>query len=216
MDPLALILLCVLCLVVLIGGRVAASVAIIASVCLMTMGQLIVIGPFHLHFFRLVILVGFARIIARGELQDLRSNRIDAAILVWLVVLMVTSPGHQDPRAQFTNVLGTSVNTVVVYFVFRALIRNMDDVAGVGRWLIRILLVVAIAMLAEKVTGHSAWERFGGVQTFARDGRFRAVGPFRHAILAGSVGAALLPFIVALRHRWSSLATLSASWHASP
>jgi len=133
MDPLALVFLCVLCPVVLLGGRIAASAAILASVCLMTMGQLLVLGPFHLHFFRLVILVGLARVLARGELQDLRGNRIDAAILVWLVVLVVTSPGHQDPRGQFINVLGTSVNTVVAYFVFRALIRNTDDVAGVGK-----------------------------------------------------------------------------------
>jgi hypothetical protein len=202
MDPLALVLLSILCTVILFGSRVAAAVALIASACLMTMNQMVVVGPFHFHFFQLIILAGFVRAVARRELFDLRRAKIDVAVLAWLVVLVVTSWGHRDPNAHFVTILGTAFNTVLVYFLFRAFVRNVDDVTGVTKWFIGILLVLAVTMVAEKASGHSAWERFGIVVQEVRREKFRAAGPFNHAILAGSVGAAAVPLLVALRSRW--------------
>jgi hypothetical protein len=93
-----------------------------------------------------------------------------------------------------------------VYFLFRTFVRNVADVVAVTKWLIGILLVLAVAMVYEKAYEHSAWERFGVIQTPTRLEKFRAVGPFRHAILAGSVGAAVVPLFVALWSRWRTLA----------
>ena len=53
-----------------------------------------------------------------------------------------------------------------------------------------VLIPVAIEMVNEKRTGWNAFGLLGGVseQVLVRDGKFRAQGPFGHAILAGTVG----------------------------
>jgi hypothetical protein len=55
-------------------------------------------------------------------------------------------------------------------------------------------------MFVEKMTGQNFFAVFGGVPaiTPVRDGVLRCMGPFGHPILAGTVGAALLPLFVAL------------------
>jgi hypothetical protein len=86
----------------------------------------------------------------------------------------------------------------------------VEEVIRIGRWLMLLLVLLALAMTLEKVSGHSLWERFGAAATDVRLDKIRAVGPFRHAILAGSVGAALLPFVIALRSVSPRLAVASA------
>ncbi|MCZ2076653.1 MAG: hypothetical protein LC130_16870 [Bryobacterales bacterium] len=50
---------------------------------------------------------------------------------------------------------------------------------------------------------------FGGQSVpFVRDGRIRAFGPFKHPILAGTVGAVCLPTMIALRPMYRGSATL--------
>jgi len=206
MHPLALVLLCVLSAVVLFGNRIAAAAGLIAGACLMTMGQIVVIGPFHFHFFRLIILAGFVRMTIRGELFDLRLNNIDLAILAWSAILLVTCIGHTDPSVALVFGLGVTFSTTLAYFLFRALVRSVEDIVAISKWLTGILVVLAVAMVVEKATGHTAWEMFGAVGTSTRNEKVRAVGPFRHAILAGSVGAALVPLMVALWFRSRNVA----------
>ena len=208
MHPIALLLLCALCVIVVFGRGAYAAAALIAGTCLMTMGQAIVVGPFTFHFVRLVILVGFLRTIVKGELFRLRLTGMDSAVLGWLFILMITSVGHASPREHFVGTLGTGFNTALAYFVFRALVGSVDDIVEVGKWLIAILLVLAVAMLVEQSSGHSMFEVFGGVLTEVRNDRIRAMGPFRHPILAGSVGATLIPLVFALRYRWRAWSTV--------
>ena len=63
---------------------------------------------------------------------------------------------------------------------------------------------VALEMVYEEFSGKNLFSSlFGGntVDVVVRDGELRARGPFRHAILAGTVGAGLVPLMIALWRR---------------
>jgi len=62
-----------------------------------------------------------------------------------------------------------------------------------------VAVPVAIVMATEHFTGHNLFAKLGGVDELSniRNGRVRAQGPFLHAIVAGTVGAVLLPLFVA-------------------
>jgi hypothetical protein len=60
-------------------------------------------------------------------------------------------------------------------------------------------------MVYEQAVGHNVFSVLGGVDAAPefREGRLRASGPFAHSILAGTVGAVVLPLLVGIyrRHR---------------
>jgi hypothetical protein len=65
-----------------------------------------------------------------------------------------------------------------------------------------VLAPLAILMLIEKSTTRNMFSIFGGVDIntmIDEEGRVRCQGPFRHPILAGTLGAALLPLFLGLR-----------------
>jgi hypothetical protein len=81
-------------------------------------------------------------------------------------------------------------------------VRGHDDTIRLFKALSIILAPVAVLMLREHMTGQNAFFALGGVEEVAfRDGKFRAQGPFAHAILAGTVGAVCLPMALYL---WNS------------
>ena len=62
-----------------------------------------------------------------------------------------------------------------------------------------IIIPLAVLIIIEKWSGRNLFSVFGGVPEFTaiRGGRLRCQGPFSHPILAGTFGAAMLPFCIA-------------------
>ena len=87
-----------------------------------------------------------------------------------------------------------------MYFLLRAFCHTLNDVVGLCRVTALILAPLAVEMLAEMFAGSNLFSAFGGVPAVpdVRVGRFRAQGPFAHAILAGTVGAVSLPLVAGL------------------
>jgi 4-amino-4-deoxy-L-arabinose transferase-like glycosyltransferase len=71
------------------------------------------------------------------------------------------------------------------------------------------MIPIALVMLLEKSTGKNVFSVFGGVpeKVLMREGRLRAQGPFRHPILAGTVGATCIPLFIGIlrKHRLTAL-----------
>ena len=150
---------------------------------------------------RIIIFIGFARIIVRKELFAISLHRIDTVLIAYVAVsvaayLLLRSGSSEAIIRQ----LGFSYNTLGLYFIFRALIHDMDDIQRIFKMLALIMVPLAIAMLLEKATGRNLFAVFGGVPEFTmvRDGKLRCQGAFAHPILAGTFGATSLPFLLAL------------------
>jgi hypothetical protein len=71
---------------------------------------------------------------------------------------------------------------------------NLDELLQTCKIVIFILAPVAILMVWEKLKGYNGFSLLGiPLEVAVRHGKFRATGPFGHAILAGTVGAVCLP-----------------------
>lgn len=187
-----------------------APAPLLAGTCYMTFGQAVLIGPLHFPVFRLLILVGLARVILRREGLGGGMNGLDRLVVIFAAVALLTSRFHQDPAAQLQFASGLAFNTCGTYFLLRIFCQSMSDVRRLAAITLIVLAPVALEMLNEAATGHNLFSVFGGVpeSSAIREGRIRAQGPFAHPILAGTVGAVCLPLVAAFWRRSRGIALI--------
>jgi hypothetical protein len=177
---------------------------LLVAACYITVAQEIEIGPFHFTVVRLLVAAGFVRILVRGERLTNGVNGLDWIMFAWGVVALLSSFGHKDPLAALVFRLGEVYDCAGVYFLIRIFSQSLDDVVLLVGIVAIVLVPVALEMLQEKRTAHNYFSVFGGVSpdSYIREGKIRAQGPFKHAILAGTVGAVCFPLMAGLwKHR---------------
>jgi ABC-type transport system involved in cytochrome c biogenesis permease component len=166
----------------------------------MTFGQELVVAGLHFTMLRVLVLFGCARIVLWMEFRSFKWHWIDTLVVLWLVSDMAVYTLRLHTTAALINRLGFAYNTIGLYFIFRVLIRDIEDIKSTCRLFAVIIFPVAISMLIEKVSGRNLFHIFGGVPQFTdiRDGALRCQGPFRHPIMAGTFGAVWMPLFVGL------------------
>jgi len=188
-------------LLVLAIARRFAVLPIIMTACYITLGQVIVFMSLNFSMFKIIIFFGIARIIFRKEVFSIRLHTIDKILITYVIVsataYILLRNGSGEAIVTQLNFISTSLFS---YFIFRALIRNFDDIRAILIMLALVMVPMAGAMIIENTTGWNLFSIFGGVPEFSavRDGRLRCQGAFAHPILAGSFGATSLPLMVAL------------------
>jgi hypothetical protein len=101
-------------------------------------------------------------------------------------------------------IIGKIAEIFLCYLLVRCFCQDLDDFASIMGVIAILLVPIALEMIQEKFTGKNLFSAtFGGVREMVvvRDDELRARGPFRHAILAGTVGAALVPIMLGLWRR---------------
>src|SRR3990172_2748751 len=63
-----------------------ALLPLMISGCYMTLGQVLLIGPFHFTIFRILIFFGLIRIIVRKEIFSIKLNSIDKVLITLVLV----------------------------------------------------------------------------------------------------------------------------------
>jgi hypothetical protein len=172
---------------------------ILMAVCYMTIGQIIVIAGLHFSIFRILLFIGFSRIIIRGEIYAIKFNHIDKAIIWWSIITIITG-ALLEKSDGLINRLGLAYNALGCYYLFRFLLRDRDDLLTLLKMIVIIIIPLTIFVLLEKTTGRNMFSIFGGVDelTAIRDGKLRCQGPFRHPILMGTFAATLIPLFFSL------------------
>lgn len=172
---------------------------------LITVREQIVIDSLHFMIYRLLIFVGWVRIIWSGFLtgRDPFPSRIcslDKILVAWASANAVTFTVLWGESGAFINRLGFLYTTFGSYFLLRYLIRDPSDMFRAIKTLSCVCVVVAAFMAAEQLTGRNAFSTFGAVPSLSmvRNGWVRAQGPFLVSIVAGTFGAMLLPLFVGL------------------
>src|SRR5436190_3248505 len=184
----------------LILKRRDALLPLIVTTCYMTLGQKLVIAGLHFTVLRMLVLAGCLRIVIRGETNDFRWCRLDTLITCWAAAAIVTYTILWQSADALINRLGVAYDAFGLYFIFRFLLRDMEDLKRCARRFAWLLLPLALCMSVEKMTGANPFYVFGGVPrlTEIREGVLRCQGPFLHPILAGTFGAVWLPMFAAL------------------
>ena len=157
---------------------------------------------------RVLVLFGIIRMAREsGQKRKLLSggvNAIDIAVILLAVMTALNGILLFQASGAVVYQLGELYSIFGVYFFFRFLIRDEEDVVRILQTFAGIAAFVAVVMAYEVVTGHNPYAVLGGAAAskystlIARDDRFRAQGPFAHSILAGTFGAVILPLFVAL------------------
>ena len=214
-HPLGLAMLLICGLLFLQLPRRYALWPFIVMVCFVSSRQCVAIGTFNLYFTRLFYLFLLpARILFRGENRGFRLNALDWTVIAYGIGHFVAGALNWDLNLiEMKTRSGYAVDILGSYFIFRILIRNIEDVRSV----VRCLALVSVPLLAffavEFATGRNLFSIFGGVPeiTPVREGRLRCQGAFGHSILAGTIWASFLPLFIygALkmgRYRWLMVA----------
>lgn len=208
MNIFAIIFLLVNAAALLIVPRRWASLPLLVGTCYMTLNQGFEVGPFHFPIIRLLITSGLIRVIVRRERLIGGVNGLDRLIVIWSVWALVSSFFHEDPSQALIFRLGLIFNACGTYFLFRIFCQSIDDIKLLYYLTAILLLPVAVEMLYEQLNINNLFHLLGGdiSSPTIRLGRVRASGPFSSAILAGSIGAACLPFMIALWEKYRILA----------
>lgn len=177
-----------------------AIIPLIATVCFITHRQRFVIGGLDFSMLRIMIAVGFARVIARYEHQEFKLNQIDKVVICWVIVTVISGTLLWKTGSAFVNRMGTSYDIVGLYFLIRILVRDLEDYAIVIKAMIIFSIPIAVNMFLEQISGRNFFSFLGGVSEYneVREGRVRSQAAFSHPILAGTFGAYLLPQVIGL------------------
>lgn len=206
-------------LLILLLPRKRLLAPLLAATLLIPLDQIIVLGPLHWQLMRVILLVGWVRVLAtRPAGMPILSgglNAIDKAILLWTFFSAAAQILRWHSLAILVNQSGVLYTVFASYFLMRFLIRDHTDAEFAIRVLVGIAMVVAAMMVLEQATGRNPYAYFGGVreavraELLARGQRFRAMGPFNNAILAGVFGATLAPLALALRWKGRRAASMA-------
>jgi hypothetical protein len=163
----------------------------------MTLGQVVLIFGFHFTMFRVLIFIGWARILLRGEHLGIRWTSLDRIFLWWVAISFIMGTILTPTFEGVQNRLGFTYNALGSFFFVRCMVRDWEDWLTLVRGLAVIFVPLALSMIVEKFTHQNAFAVFGGVppETFERDGSLRCQGPFAHPILAGTMGATTFPLL---------------------
>jgi len=184
-----------------------ASLPLLIGTCYMTYGQGTEFGAYSFTVIRIIIAAGILRVLFRGE-RITGFNMLDLLMVAWGAWAIINSSFHMNPTSALVFRLGLVYNTCGIYFLLRVFCQSLDDIWRLLRITSILLLPIALEMLYEQILHHNLFSFLGGVPSIpaVREGNIRAQGPFRHAILAGTVGAVCLPLMVALWNQYRKIA----------
>jgi hypothetical protein len=200
LHPIGIAVLVALGLATFAVPRRYALVPLLLLACFVPSAQRFVISTLDFNFLRVLVLLGWVRIMIRGEWSRFRWNRLDTMLVLWTVCATVTATMLHGTVIVLVRRLGIAYDAVGLYFMCRALVRDWSDVRAFAQCAAIVSIPVAGAFIYESTTGRNPFALLGGVpsEPATRGDRFRAQGPFSHAILAGAFWVALAPVIGAL------------------
>ncbi len=188
----------------------------------MTLGQGIEVGSLSFTVIRMLVVIGVARVVIRGEHVSGGWNMLDRMMIFSAICAVFSSFFHSDFSSALVFRLGFVYDTLGLYFLMRVFIEDSDSFQTICKIVIIVLIPVAVEMISERMTGRNSFAVFGGVspESEIRLGKIRAQGPFAHSILAGTVGAVCWPMALLLwkqnrRLAWVGLITTGSIVWAS-
>lgn len=195
-------LLLAVVLIFILDRRQAFTVFALA-VLLIPLSQRGVVMGLNFMAMRILILAVWARMFFRLELRPIRLNAVDKIFLLWVFSSTLSFVLLWQTWGALVNRMGFIMDAAGIYFLCRFLFTDMLEMNAAIRSFAVFAIVLAVIMTMEQITGRNMYAFLGGAGEFMelREGRLRSKGPFAHAILAGTFGAALFPMLFSLWRR---------------
>jgi hypothetical protein len=164
--------------------------------------QVLVIGGLHFQSSRVLLPFAWFSIKPLTLLKShpFKWNGVDRFVVFYGLATTIAGFLLWGDWGVLANRMGLLYNLFGTYFLLRLILTSRDDVQRTIRLLAILCVLIAMFMVVEQRTGRNVFSIFGGVPDFTpiREGRVRSQAAFAHAIVAGTVGATLLPLFVGL------------------
>jgi len=199
LHPVGIITVLVLGVALVLLPRRYAIVPMVILACFIPVSQRIILLSADFTLLRILVLFAWVRILFRSEFHGIYWNGLDSMIVAWKISGTIVFTLAYGEQWALINRLGWVFDGFGMYFFFRCVIRDWQDLDRLISFFILISVPVAVAFCVERATGRNVFSVFGGVPaiTVVREGKLRCQGAYAHAILAGCFWASLLPFIIA-------------------
>lgn len=196
-HPLGLSVLMLLGFAMLTLPRRRAMISVVICASFIAVGQRVVVFTLDFNFLRLMVIFGWMRIILQKEFRGFRWQSIDRWVLAWAIAALAIYPISHG-AAGIVYKLGTTFESLGMFFLVRMLVRDLDDVQGLIESFAIVSIPLVVLFLVERTTQKNLFSIFGGVPeiTMIREGKIRCQGAYAHPILAGCFWAAILPLFV--------------------
>jgi hypothetical protein len=201
MTPIGLGALLLSSVLVLVLPRKWVIVPLLLAAFLVP-GQQFVIGGVHLFANRIVYLLGCLRFLfnsgsAKSPLAG-GFTSIDKIFLIWALCRATAFVLLYREGSAVVNQIGFLWDALGAYFLFRCLIRDVDDIRRMAKVFVVIAVIVGGCMIYEhyKLTNVFGLILGGPVTPDIRLGKVRCRGPFAQEIIASVFGGTLVPFFL--------------------
>jgi hypothetical protein len=145
------------------------------------------IGLFEASAPRLIALMLIVQVLVRGRHRAVPSCGVDHIVLViWIWTILASYIADWSFSPHVIQMIGRGFDTVLIYFVVRFCVTSIENLKGLGRWLILVAVIVGILSVIETITTYSpyagartfrSWEGFGSSdESQFRHGFLRAKG----------------------------------------
>lgn len=200
LHPLGLAAVLVAGVLTLLLPRKYAVVPILVLVCTVATSQRVVLATLDFTLLRLLVLTGWVRLLVRNELTPFKWLPIDTCLALSGFIATVTFVALIGRTNALVMMLGQLMDTVGLYYLFRFLVRDWQDLRRIVLCFVCLSLPLAVGFVIEKATSRNLFSLLGGVRpiTLPVQSRLRAQGPFEHPIIAGCFWASLLPLMSVL------------------
>ena len=197
LHPLAAAMLVLTGILVFVLPKRYVAASCLPLLCFVSGAQRIVVADIDFGFLRILGICILARVIARGELRNIKVHLADVLVFIYSFspVLMSLVRGRPD---MMMMLIGMGFDVFSMYILGRVFLANLEFVRVQIRALALVSIPLAIFFFIEGTTRHNYFSIFGGVAelTRMRDGQLRAQGAFAHPILAGAWFVAVIPLFL--------------------
>lgn len=204
MTPVFLIVAVILVIAQLVLPRRFGFLPLLIAAC--HLGNLEIVGEFTI--IRILIAIGLLRAMSGGFFVWSSKCKLDVMIAILGGLLVLSAAGHKsEPINPWIAHLGWVYNIVGSYLYGRAYLTFREDFRRFVCLVPIVLIPLAAGLVVEKSTQLNSYFVFGSASRVSgmREGKIRACGPFRHPILAGTMGAVSIPFAAFLMRRRSKV-----------
>ena len=193
-HPIGIAVTGLIAILILWGSRRVAIAGFFTFLLFVSTSQRVVIGGLDFDFVRILVIVGSARILMRGDSSGIRFRTQDGLIIAFVLTSMIATVVRTGGEGT-VNRLGFSLDVLGLYFLSRCWVRTQDDLVWILRIAVFPIIVVAAFFFVENATARNPFHIFGGVSetTVVRNDKLRCQGAFAHPIVAGVFFACLIP-----------------------
>jgi len=197
LHPITVLFWLIMVGMVLFSSRSRAILAVILICVFMPHMQRLVVAGVDFSMLRLLMLFAWTRILWRGEYRGFTPAKLDNLVVLWAISASVIYMLRVGPSG-IGWALGAAFDRLTVFFFVRLLVRTPEAVFLLCRQFAWIVIVLGLFMLYEWVTLYNPFSVLAGMPSMPqiRNGRVRCQASFAHPILAGTVGAVLLPIFI--------------------